>query len=85
MLQRIHQKEAAPRASSLYCKWIQEKRKPGAPLGAIWIDNEMRGFELEFLSEANDLLQDPLEEPGGALSMTPSKRIFTLETPAYRK
>jgi hypothetical protein len=74
MLQGIHQIKAAPRASSLYCRWIHENRRPGAPLVAVWIDNRMRGFERECAPEPKELLQDAWEEPGGVLSFTLQKR-----------
>jgi hypothetical protein len=69
MLQHIHQKKAAPRASSLYCRWILDSRRPGAPLVAVWIDREMRGFERQCAPEAEEMLQDALDEPGGAFSI----------------
>lgn len=67
MLQVIHQKERAPRASSIYCRWIREARKDGDHLVAVWMDSEMRCFEREFtVDPADQLLQeDALEEPGG--------------------
>ena len=64
MLQRIHQKTPAPRASSLYCLWIRDSRRPGAPLVAVWIDSEMRGFERQ-CTQADEILQDAWDEPGG--------------------
>jgi hypothetical protein len=69
MLQRIHQKGAAPRASSLYCQWIRDSHRPGEPLVAVWIDSEMRGFERQCAPEADELLQDAFDEPGGAPSL----------------
>lgn len=66
MLQTVHQNEWAPRASSIYCRWIRDTRRPGAPLAAVWIDNEMRCFEPQFAPEAQGELQhDALEDPGG--------------------
>jgi hypothetical protein len=67
MLQVIHQKEGAPRASSIYCRWIREERTDGERLVAVWMDSEMRCFEREFAANpAEQLLQeDALEEPGG--------------------
>jgi len=67
MLQVIHQKEGAPRASSIYCRWIREERKDGHRLVAVWMDSEMRCFEREGTPDAAEqLLQaDALEEPGG--------------------
>ena len=64
MLQRIHQKKAAPRASSLYCQWIRESHRPGAPLVAVWIDSDMRGFERQ-CAQADEILQDVWDEPDG--------------------
>jgi hypothetical protein len=67
MLQIIHRKNTAPRASSIYCRWIQENRGEGSRLVAVWIDSEMRCFERE---AARDLKteaapQGALEDPGG--------------------
>jgi hypothetical protein len=67
MLQTVHQKEWAPRASSIYCRWIRDTRRPGAPLVAVWIDEEMRCFEPQFAADAQaELQRDALEDPGGA-------------------
>jgi hypothetical protein len=68
MLQAIHQKKTAPRASSIYCRWIRENRREGERLVAVWIDNEMRCFERELVenSEGEATRQDALEEPGRA-------------------
>jgi hypothetical protein len=67
MLQVIHQRNTAPRASSIYCRWIQENRGEGARLVAVWIDSEMRCFEREaprdLKTEAAP--QGALEDPGG--------------------
>ena len=63
MLQTVHQKEWAPRASSIYCRWIRDTRRPGASLVAVWIDSEMRCFEPDRQTE---LQRDALEDPGGA-------------------
>ncbi len=43
-LQFVHKTIGAPRASSLYCKWIHVRRGEDARLVAIWIDPEMRAF-----------------------------------------
>lgn len=66
MLQRIHQIKDGSRASSLYCQWIRESRRPGAPLVAVWIDSEMRVFEHQWAPATDEMLQDALDEPGGA-------------------
>jgi hypothetical protein len=68
MLQNIHQLRAAPRASSIYCRWIRENRREGARLVAVWMDSQMRCFEREVAtaSELEMQQQDALEEPGGA-------------------
>jgi len=70
MLQIIHQKKAAPRAFSVYCRWIRSDQGENSPLVALWIDSEMRCFEREFASDSNaELLREgALEEPGGATS-----------------
>jgi hypothetical protein len=67
MLQVIHQKEGAPRASSIYCRWIRERREDGEHLVAVWMDSEMRCFEREFTPDqvGHLLAEDALEEPGG--------------------
>jgi len=57
MLQTIHQKGGAPRASSIYCKWIRDIAREGAPLVAVWIDSAMRAFEREIASESGLLGQ----------------------------
>lgn len=51
-LQFIHNRNSAPRASSLYCQWISTRQGEGGRLVAIWMDREMRAFEGEFLHEA---------------------------------
>jgi hypothetical protein len=67
MLKVIHQKEGAPRASSIYCRWIREERKDGEHLVAVWMDSEMRCFEREYSENSVEQLQheDALDEPGG--------------------
>ncbi len=66
MLQLVHQKKGAPPASSIYCRWIRDTRREGAPLIAVWMDSEMRGFEREFaLYSDGEVLPETLEEPGG--------------------
>jgi hypothetical protein len=68
MLQNIHQRRAAPRASSIYCRWMRENRKEGTRLVAAWIDSQMRCFgrEVARASELEMQQQDALEGPGGA-------------------
>jgi hypothetical protein len=67
MLPIIHQKNTAPRASSIYCRWIQENRGEGSRLVAVWIDREMRCFEREVAqdSKAGATPLGALEDPGG--------------------
>lgn len=76
MLQVIHQKAGAPRASSIYCRWIREERKDGEHLVALWMDSEMRCFEREFATNAVEQLlqEDALEEPGGWVLVRSSRR-----------
>jgi hypothetical protein len=66
MLQNVHHEMAAPRASSLYCRWICIADKERARLVAVWIDSEMRCFAKEFAqdSEAETLQQEALDDPG---------------------
>jgi hypothetical protein len=75
MLQAIHQKEGAPRASSIYCRWIRQQRNDGEHLLAVWIDQEMRCFEREFAANpvAQILQEDALEEPGGRIVVRSSR------------
>ena len=47
-LQFIHKKKSAPRASSLYCQWINSGQGEGGGLVAVWMDLEMRAFQSEF-------------------------------------
>ncbi len=81
MLQTVHQKPGAPRASSLYCQWIRESREHGERLVAVWIDTEMRCFEKEVASNPDSelLQQDALEEPGGGSSILPLKGTHVIE------
>jgi hypothetical protein len=67
MLQNVHHETAAPRASSIYCRWIRTADKEGARLVAVWIDSKMRCFAQDFApdSEAGSLQQEALD-PGGA-------------------
>jgi hypothetical protein len=51
MLQTIHDEYTTPRASSLYCVWIPSRQVPGAPLIALWIDDQMRAFETNSLAD----------------------------------
>ncbi len=51
-LQFIHKKESAPKASSLYCQWINSGQGEGGRLVAVWMDREMRAFEGEFSHKA---------------------------------
>jgi hypothetical protein len=76
MLQVIHQKGGAPRASSIYCRWIRETRKDGEHLVAVWMDSEMRCFEREFTPGAVEqvLQEDALEEPGGSILARSSRK-----------
>ncbi len=84
MLQTVHQNQGAPRASSIYCRWIRENRNEGTRLVAVWIDSNMRCFEREFPSPCDEevLQQDALEEPGGVGSF-PLKLQTVFEIPEY--
>jgi hypothetical protein len=31
---------------ALYCVWIRANQTPGAPLVSVWVDSEMRAFEV---------------------------------------
>jgi len=84
MLQAIHQKGGAPRASSIYCKWIRDNTREGAPLVAVWIDSEMRAYEREFASESELLGQGVLEEPGGGPSPARQGQITIIELTTNR-
>jgi hypothetical protein len=74
MLQAIHQKAAAPRASSVYCRWIRNGREKGAPLVAVWIDSQMGCFEAEFAADPDTVTHDSVDEPGGAMCLQPQRR-----------
>jgi hypothetical protein len=69
MLQNVHHEMAAPRASSIYCRWIRTSEKEGARLVAVWIDSEMRCFAKDFApnSDTEALQQEALDDPGGPL------------------
>lgn len=79
MLKVIHQKDGAPRASSIYCRWIREERKDGEHLVAVWMDNQMRCFEREFAPVPLEqvLQEDALEEPGGWVLVRSSRNAST--------
>jgi len=65
-LQFIHKTNRAPKASSLYCRWIRTGPEEGGGLVAIWMDREMRVFESEFVREARtDGQLADVEEVGG--------------------
>jgi hypothetical protein len=84
MLQAVHQKAGGPRASSIYCKWIRDHRRDGAPVVAVWIDSEMRTFEREFSSEPELLGQSALEDPGGTRTFESQRQTTTIEITTYR-
>jgi hypothetical protein len=69
MLQNVHHEKAAPRASSIYCRWVRTADQEGARLVAVWIDSEMRCFAKNFApnSETQALQQEALDDPGGRL------------------
>jgi len=69
MLQNVHHEMAAPRASSIYCRWIRTADKEGARLVAVWIDSEMRCFAKDFAptAETEALPQEAIDDPGGRL------------------
>jgi hypothetical protein len=75
MLQTVHQKGPAARASSIFCRWIREERGGRVKLLAVWMDSEMRCFEQEFVAhgDGEGLWQDAIEEPGGVRN-TPTER-----------
>jgi hypothetical protein len=72
MLQNVHHELAAPRASSLNCRWVRTADKEGARLVAVWIDSEMRCFAKDFApdSETGALQQEALDDPGGHLAVS---------------
>ena len=67
MLQLIYQKHYSPRASSIYCQWIVENRNGRDHLVAVWMGTQMACFagERPVLEQAEHLLEDALDEPGG--------------------
>lgn len=79
MLQNVHHAMAAPRASSIYCRWIRTADKEGARLVAVWIDSEMRCFTKDFApnSETEALQPEALDDPGGRL-------VFSIADAAQR-
>ena len=86
MLQLIHQNAAAPRASSLYCRWIRERRSDRERLVAVWVDSEMRCFERELTGEADTgvLQQDAVDEPGGVLAEHSARPVRICVVPIER-
>jgi hypothetical protein len=70
MLQTVHQKKAAPRASSIYCRWVRENHGEGSRLLAVWIDSEMRCFDREFAEhpKTEATPQGALNDPGGVMN-----------------
>jgi len=72
MLQNIHHELPAPRASSIYCRWIRTSDKEGARLVAVWIDSEMRCFANDFApnSKAEVLQEEALDDPGGRMVLS---------------
>ena len=72
MLQNVHHEMEAPRASSIYCRWVRTSEKEGARLVAVWIDSEMRCFAKDFAPnlETEALQQEALDDPGGRLVFT---------------
>ncbi len=84
MLKSIHQKPLAPRASSIYCRWILDSTAEGARLVAVWMDSDMRCFENEFAPKWGSSLpqHEALEEPGGRSFFVPLRRssIFGIPT-----
>lgn len=65
-LQFVHKINSRPKASSLYCQWVNLRRGEDARLVAIWIDREMRAFEAEFACESrtNRRIKDDREVTG---------------------
>jgi len=51
MLQTVYKGSEGSRASSLYCVWLAHER--GSAIRALWIDQEMTAFELQFLAETH--------------------------------
>jgi hypothetical protein len=84
MLQGVHQKKTAPRACSLYSKWIRENRQTGVALVAVWIDRDMRCFERELAKDLDSrpALQDALDGTGGATSL-PLPKCNPVPSPTY--
>ncbi len=82
MLQAVHHKKAAPRASSIYCRWIRESRGEQVHLVAVWIDSAMRCFERKLLanSEVETTHPSAVEEPGGvAFLPSPGRAIHEIK------
>jgi hypothetical protein len=67
MLQNVHHQIDAPRASSLYCRWILIGDKQEARLVAVWIDSDMRCFATDFAPNSQNEIaqQEALGDPGG--------------------
>ncbi len=86
MLQAVHQEQTVARASSIYCRWIREERGECVSLVAVWMDNEMRCFEQEFVSHGDDeeLCQDAITEPGGAWTIPTLRCTGISEIPSNR-
>jgi hypothetical protein len=71
MLRNVHHEMVAPRASSIYCRWIRTADQEGARLVAVWIDSEMRCFAKALApnSQTEALQQEALDDPGGRLEL----------------
>jgi hypothetical protein len=81
MLQIVHQKSTAPRASSIYCRWVQENRGEESRLLAVWMDSEMRSFEREVAHDPKTQAtpQGALEDPGGVAVLISFRPTFEIE------
>jgi len=86
MLMTVHQKVRAPRASSIYCRWIRDTRREGAPLVTVWIDSNMSCFERQFVvkPEAGRFEEGALEEPGGAVPVVSRRATSAQEITSKR-
>jgi hypothetical protein len=86
MLMTVHQKGRAPRASSIYCRWIRDTRREGAPLVTVWIDSNMSWFERQFVvkPEAGRFEERALEERGGAVPVVSGRARSAQELTSKR-
>jgi hypothetical protein len=57
MLRAVHKKERRSKASSLCCQSVRAGILPGSPPVAVWVDDEMCGFEAKWAGEAEPFLR----------------------------